>query len=167
MASDRNIKANRANARKSTGPRSSAGKKRASRNALRHGLTAAMRLAPSGEVGVEAFAEQLVQAVRPICTSESFMLYAREIARWEFQLERIRRTKLVMLECAMQQVDPKQFNSSAKDHSYAITAEALRKSLPEFRKFSRYEQHAVRRRDAAIRSFVFLVEKDTRKQNID
>jgi hypothetical protein len=39
MASERQIAANRRNARKSTGPRSGAGKIRASRNAYRHGLT--------------------------------------------------------------------------------------------------------------------------------
>ena len=39
MASERQIAANRLNARKSTGPRSGAGRKRASRNAYRHGLT--------------------------------------------------------------------------------------------------------------------------------
>ena len=39
MASERQIAANRRNARKSTGPRSGAGRKRASRNAYRHGLT--------------------------------------------------------------------------------------------------------------------------------
>jgi hypothetical protein len=39
MASERQIAANRRNARKSTGPRSAAGKKRASRNAYRYGLT--------------------------------------------------------------------------------------------------------------------------------
>jgi hypothetical protein len=38
MASERQIAANRRNARKSTGPRSGAGMKRASRNAYRHGL---------------------------------------------------------------------------------------------------------------------------------
>jgi len=39
MASERQIAANRRNARKSSGPHSGAGKKRASRNAYRHGLT--------------------------------------------------------------------------------------------------------------------------------
>ena len=39
MASERQIAANRANAQKSTGPRSCAGKKRVSRNAFRHGLS--------------------------------------------------------------------------------------------------------------------------------
>jgi hypothetical protein len=39
MASSRQIEANRRNARNSTGPRSTSGKKRASQNAFRHGLT--------------------------------------------------------------------------------------------------------------------------------
>jgi len=40
MATDKQIHANRANAMKSTGPRTEAGKRASSRNALRHGLTA-------------------------------------------------------------------------------------------------------------------------------
>ena len=40
MASDRQLLANRQNSRRSSGPRSAAGKSQASRNALRHGLAA-------------------------------------------------------------------------------------------------------------------------------
>jgi hypothetical protein len=39
MASERQIAANRQNARRSSGPRSNAGKRRSSANALRHGLS--------------------------------------------------------------------------------------------------------------------------------
>ena len=38
MASDRQIAANRKNAKKSTGPSSEAGKRRSAKNAFRHGL---------------------------------------------------------------------------------------------------------------------------------
>jgi len=41
MTSDRQIEANRVNARNSTGPRTEAGKSKAAGNALRHGLTSA------------------------------------------------------------------------------------------------------------------------------
>ena len=40
MATDRQIAANRLNAKKSTGPRTENGKRRSRRNAFRHGLTA-------------------------------------------------------------------------------------------------------------------------------
>src|SRR5262245_33939099 len=46
MTSLKQIEANRRNALKSTGPRSPEGKQRASRNALRHGLTAETVLEP-------------------------------------------------------------------------------------------------------------------------
>ena len=46
MTSLKQIEANRRNALKSTGPRSEEGKQRASRNALRHGLTAETIIEP-------------------------------------------------------------------------------------------------------------------------
>ncbi len=46
MANDRQILANRLNALKSTGPRSSAGKARSRQNAVKHGLTAQQLLLP-------------------------------------------------------------------------------------------------------------------------
>ena len=59
MASEGQIAANRRNARKSTGPRSGAGKKRASHNAHRHGLTSSI-------ASTAAFAKQLDKLVREI-----------------------------------------------------------------------------------------------------
>ena len=60
--SEARIRANRENARKSTGPRSLEGKARSSRNATTHGLTAAQpagvtsaRLASAGEALTDAF----------------------------------------------------------------------------------------------------------------
>jgi hypothetical protein len=47
MSSQARLAANRANARKSRGPRSAAGRTRASRNALRHGLAAISRHNPA------------------------------------------------------------------------------------------------------------------------
>jgi hypothetical protein len=59
MASERQIAANRRNARKSTGPRSGAGRKRASRNAYRHGLSL-------GIGSIAAVEKQLDKLVRQI-----------------------------------------------------------------------------------------------------
>lgn len=123
-----------------------------------------MRLSPSEEATIEALAEQFADAVLPVGGSESLMPYTREIARWEFELGRIRRTKLAMLECAMQPVDPCERESSrTQDHNAAMTAEAVWRMLPEFRKFSHYEQRALRRRDTAMRLFMLFAEKETQK----
>src|SRR5260370_30377070 len=47
MVSEKQLEANRQNARKSTGPRSAEGKFRASRNAVKHGLTAESVVLPN------------------------------------------------------------------------------------------------------------------------
>jgi hypothetical protein len=53
MASEKQIAANRMNAMKSSGPRSVAGKVRASRNAIRHGLAANIWKDPSAAFAIE------------------------------------------------------------------------------------------------------------------
>ena len=75
MASERQIAANRRNARKSTGPRSAAGKKRASRNAYRHGLTLSV-------ASTKASAKQLDKLVRRIAgDTEDAIVLERARAR--------------------------------------------------------------------------------------
>jgi hypothetical protein len=76
MASEQQIAANRRNARKSTGPHSGAGKKRASRNAYRHGLRSSI-------TSTAAYAKQLDKLVREIAgdTEDAILLErARAIA---------------------------------------------------------------------------------------
>ena len=109
MASERQIAANRRNARKSTGPRSGAGKKRASRNAYRYGLTLNITSA--------AFAKQLDKLVREIAgdTKDAILLErARAIAQAELELARVRRVKVALIEraSAFGELDPPQAFSS-------------------------------------------------------
>ena len=92
MASERQIAANHRNARKSTGPRSGAGRKRASRNAYRHGLTLNITSA--------AFAKQLDKLVREIAgdSKDAIVLErARAIAQAELDLARVRRAKVSLI----------------------------------------------------------------------
>ena len=96
MASERQIAANRLNARKSTGPRSGAGKKRASGNAYRHGLSLHI-------ISTAALAEQLDKLVREIAgDSEDAILHdrARAVAQAELELARVRRAKVALIERA-------------------------------------------------------------------
>jgi hypothetical protein len=152
MASERQIAANRRNARKSTGPRSGAGKKRASRNAYRHGLTLSI-------TSTAAFAKQLDNLVREIAgdTEDAIMLErARAAAQAELDLAQIRRAKVALIEraSALGELDqgrptlpePTALPSQEPDRS----AEAIRRVLPELRKLDRYERRAAARRDRAL-----------------
>jgi len=152
MASERQIAANRRNARKSTGPRSGAGRKRASRNAYRHGLTLSI-------TSTAAFAKQLDNLVREIAgdTEDAIMLErARAAAQAELDLAQIRRAKVALIEraSALGELDqgrptlpePTALPSQEPDRS----AEVIRRVLPELRKLDRYERRAAARRDRAL-----------------
>jgi hypothetical protein len=173
MASERQIAANRRNARKSAGPRSDAGKKRASSNAYRHGLT--LNIASTA-----VFAKQLDKLVREIAgDTEDAMLRerARAIAQAELDLAQVRRVKVALIEraSAFGELDPptltvtqivRHFNAfvggrpivpepidasaTMPPHEPDRSAEAVRRALPELRKLDRYERRAAARRDRAV-----------------
>src|SRR5215475_4799745 len=104
MASERQIAANRRNARKSSGPRSGAGKTRSSRNAYHHGLTVSI-------TSSEEFAKQLDKLAREIAgdTKDPILLErARAIAQSELDFARVRRAKVALIEraSAFGELDP-------------------------------------------------------------
>ena len=180
MASERQIAANRRNARKSTGPRSGAGRNRASRNAYRHGLT--LNIASTTE-----YAKQLETLVREIVgdTKDAFKLErARTIAEAELELARVRRAKVALIERASvfgelyppqltvarcirlfnavfrrrnikaalrgRDIDSIEAAASMPSQEPERSAEAVRRVLPELRKLERYEHRAAARRDRAV-----------------
>src|SRR5215471_12702420 len=175
MASERQIAANRRNAHKSTGPHSGAGKKRASRNAYRHGLTLDI-------TSTAAFAKHLDKLARKIAgdSEDAITLErAREIAQAELELARVRRAKVALIEraSAFGELDPPQLTVTqmirfvnAFERGRPIpkpidalatmpskepdrSAEAVRQVLPELRKLDRYERRAAVRRHRAVLDF--------------
>ena len=170
MASERQIAANRRNARKSTGPRSGGGKNRSRRNAYRHGLTVSI-------TSSEEFAKQLDKLARQIAgdTEDPILLErARAIAQSELDLARVRRAKLALIERAFAfgELDPPRltvaqmiralnaFNRGVPKPIDVLapvlsqepdrSAEAVRRILPELCKLDRYERRAAARRDRAV-----------------
>ena len=59
MATERQIAANRQNARRSGGPRSGEGKRRSSQNAYRHGLSAGVNAHAESVKDIEALARKI------------------------------------------------------------------------------------------------------------
>jgi len=110
MASERQLAANRRNARKSTGPRSGAGKTRASRNAYRHGLTLSI-------TSTAEYAKQLETLVCKIAgdTKDPVKLErARAIAQADLELTQVRRAKVALIEraSAFGELDPLQLTAT-------------------------------------------------------
>jgi hypothetical protein len=86
MATEKQIAANRANAKRSTGPRTLAGKLKSSRNAYRHGLSSPPRL----DTVMSAETEVIVRALIHGDENEEKMRVAAEFAAAHLELLRIR-----------------------------------------------------------------------------
>ena len=84
--SDRKIRANRANARASTGPKTRQGRIRSSRNALRHALSRPVGSDPTFSQDVEALAREIAG---PDANAEMQEL-ARSVAEAQIDLQRVR-----------------------------------------------------------------------------
>ena len=92
MASERQILANRQNGRRTRGPKSGAGKRHSSANALRHGLS--RKIGARGNPETEALARILVDDN----ADEEKLEHARRVVRAHFHLLRIREVKRDLIE---------------------------------------------------------------------
>jgi hypothetical protein len=126
MASDKQIAANRANAMRSTGPKTTAGKRKSSRNAYRHGLSGPAASDPAASAKVEAIAQEL-SGER---SSEDRLTSAVDFVRAQLELLRIRSIRSNWLG----KVDPND-NNLQKLHRLAA--------------LDRYERYALTRRRRA------------------
>ncbi len=137
--SSRRRLANQRNARKSTGPRTRAGKTRASRNALRHGLNAAIVDDPTVSDGIWRAAAFLQQQLR------SGTAEAGALAEACAQLARVRRAKLACLEAALEKSGRTSANMSDRAEATSVDrihAEALLEAAEELLKLDQYERKA-------------------------
>jgi hypothetical protein len=178
MASKRQIRANRANARASTGPRSAAGKARAARNALSHGLAISALDDAHWAPQVDALARHIVgenldQELLSIC---------RNFAQAQIDLRRIREYRRRATEKAFAELDLGARSKRSGERDYEIAAHRRDAGAPglEDRKgfisaegalggkasgdaleiigrglaaVERYESRAISRRKFAIREF--------------
>jgi hypothetical protein len=93
MATEKQIRANRENAKRSTGPKTAAGRIKSSRNALRHGL--------SLELHIDKDTTSRIAAIAPILVSDPAdamkLLAAFETAHAQLDLARIRSVRNQMM----------------------------------------------------------------------
>ena len=86
MTSERKIRANRANARASTGPKTARGRARAAQNALRHALSLSVYSDPALSEEVEALAREIAG---PGANAEIHEI-ARRVAEAQIDIRRVR-----------------------------------------------------------------------------
>ena len=89
MTSARNVKANRANARASTGAKTWQGKMRSARNARRHGLSVSVLTNPLLSEEAEHLAHKIAGEGAPLTVLEA----ARRAAEAQIELVRIRKAR--------------------------------------------------------------------------
>ena len=136
MISIASIAANRANARKSTGPKTVAGKARVSRNAQRHGLSRPLFCEGAFTPHIEALA-------REIAGQDAYgerLARACNVAAAQLDLARIRIAKRDLQDAA---------NFGSTDVQYPCDWSVL----PQLERLDRYEQRVFTRRRRAIREF--------------
>jgi hypothetical protein len=163
MASERQIAANRRNARTSTGPRSSVGKNRASHNSYRHGLTAR----PVSSANLAKAIEKLARKIAADSTNAVILEHARTAAQAEFDLARIRQAKVAVIERMLASADGVppagrivSIGAEARLPSQEPErlAEVVQREVPELIKLERYERRTSAVRDRAIRALFHKVQ---------
>lgn len=182
MISKQRLRANRENARKSTGPKSASGKNRSSRNALRHGLDAL-------HVHDTLTNERIERLAAMICGDNAKPIeqeLATTIAEYQVTLSRIRAARICAVERlrasgvpsyvlyvsnnlpeAMAENDAKR--RSRSDPFPDATAdyvdgnrrprsdiESLQRALPQLLAIERYEKRALSKRRRAIDAFQYI-----------
>jgi hypothetical protein len=97
LTSERKIKANRANARASTGPQTAQGRARTVRNAFRHGLSLPVCSIPALSEEVEALAREIAGPAANAETQDR----ARQVAETQIDLRRVRYARHRLLSDAL------------------------------------------------------------------
>jgi hypothetical protein len=159
MMTARKIRANRQNARASTGPKSAAGKGRSSSNARRHGLAVPIWSDPA----LTADAAALAKHIAGTNASQQVTAHARQVADAQIEVVRVRRWRHDLMDqrlSDLQLVDPNHVPACGlalaelrRDPEAPLKkALTLSELSPQLKSLDRYERRAVSRRNRAIQS---------------
>jgi hypothetical protein len=127
MTSQKKVEANRKNAQKSTGPRSSSGKVHSGRNALRHGLATSISDLPGEQNKIDEIADEIAAELG---LKKGYLIVS--MAESAAELGRIRKARAALIH---------------DDRDLA----GLVKTIAMLKKLERYESRALSRRRSALR----------------
>ena len=104
MSTQKQIKANQQNARKSTGPKTDEGKAAVSQNAVKHGIFAQSVIKGENEADYEAFHDKMVAEMKPVGPTE-ILLAERIVSLW-WRLERAGRMQNQAIDVLIERDEP-------------------------------------------------------------
>jgi hypothetical protein len=137
----RKIAANRANAQKSTGPRTAEGKARAARNSVKHGLNSDRVLIPDETYSeFEEFRQALLDEFQPATPDQATLFEHMVAAAW--RLRRIRRLETDMFEALLTHKSKSlenRYDEVDLDHPDLRKALLFRDCSQDFLRLSQYE----------------------------
>jgi hypothetical protein len=150
VTSEQRLKANKENARKSTGPRTKAGKKKASANARRHGVTSQFLGDPAALSEIERLAIALAGNKR----NDEQLKVARTVAEAEFDLLRVRTARAVLMNAGFGRQIARTDTAPASGWNWddPRVLDQIIKNLPQLARLERYERRALARRRKAARA---------------
>jgi len=160
MTSPAKIAANRRNARRSTGPRSAAGKARARRNAFRHGLATPGSL---DHVAMDRI-DNLVDALTIHVHSQLQIQLATVAAEAQAEIERVRRTKVNLVNRASAQLREEGAGLLSAGERAALAFAGKTEILMAC---ERYERRAISRRNRALHALAKLQRELRREEAIE
>ena len=103
MANERQIAANRINARRSTGPRTTIGRSRSRRNAMTHGLTATTVIdVLEDDAEFRSFKDQIVSAYQPASTIHEELIRRLVSVLWRLRRAHAVETGLLSIQRKLQ-----------------------------------------------------------------
>jgi hypothetical protein len=169
MATEKQVQANRNNAKKSTGPRTGEGKARASQNALKHGLLANGAVLPGEDpVEFEAQLAALEDAIQPGDALEHELV--RQIADAQWRLRRLSRLETAYLIAALDNTrdieavrHPRPLHYSEEENTLML-GYTLMGRTQTLANLARYDAHLGRRFERAIQQIARLREAREKRQ---
>jgi hypothetical protein len=142
--SERRLTANRANAQKSTGPRTPEGKRRSALNATRHGILAQVLHLPEEEmVAYDEFTAPYVSSLCPVGQTETEL--ARACADLQFRLHRLSAAEHNLFALGHEEHGDRWDTGHPESHAAMTFVETLRCSKDPLATLSLYEQRLSRR----------------------
>jgi hypothetical protein len=150
MATERQIQANRANAKRSTGPVTEAGKQASSQNARRHGqLSSCVVLKAESSPLFDELMDSLLAEFQPQTANETALVETMAVSRWKLSRNWIMHTALLEVETVKQ--DPSAGNEPVLT---ALAFKSLADSSHSLHLLHRYEVSLDRQYSRALNNLL-------------